>query len=322
MKPESGRRARHPECRFRHRSWSACVALATAATWLSLASCAPSQHEGILVDTRPVKGIQVFDGWIGEHGPYAMFVDTGVDPSVVDEALARRIGLAIDDRSVGEAEGGGDDRGLEVRPATITDLSIAGRPLGSVDALAADLSSFASALEVDLKAILGYSFLKQCVVRFDLRHNRLSISESIGMLPPVDMQVTERVSFPLRFNSGSDPIPVFRMTLGDESFVVSLDTGKSKGLEFFLGTEQRLGIRSKIEALSTSERLGARGERTVETGSLEGLAIGPMRLPRMPVSIGRTSQEGETREGNAGNEVFRDLVVTLDYLGGEIIFER
>ena len=100
------------------------------------------------------------------------------------------------------------------------------------------------------------------------------------------------------------------------------DIVKSKGLEFFLGTEQRLGIRSKIEALSTSERLGARGERTVETGSLEGLAIGPMRLPRMPVSIGRTSQEGETREGNAGNEVFRDLVVTLDYLGGEIIFER
>jgi hypothetical protein len=303
-------------------SWSARLALKVVAALLTLAACATGQGEGVSVDTRPVKGIQLFEGWIGEHGPYEMFVDTGVDPSVIDEALARQIGLPIDDRSVGEAEGAGDGAGLEVRSTSISELSIGGRSFGSVEALAADLSSFAAVMGVDLKAILGYSFLKRRVVRFDLQRERLDVAESIGSLPPMDLPLAQRVSFPLRFNSQNDPIPVFQMSLAGDGFLVSLDTGKSKGVEFFAAAEQRLGIRDRMVGLERSDRLGARGKRTVDSGSLAGLAIGPIQLGSLPVSLGRVPDEAGSREGNAGNAAFQGLVVTVDYVGGEIIFER
>jgi len=68
--------------------------------------------------------------------PLHMIVDTGVDPSIVDLAVADKLGLAIDRGDGGEASGFGDGKGAAVFPTSIDAIALAGRGFGRFDALA------------------------------------------------------------------------------------------------------------------------------------------------------------------------------------------
>ena len=58
-----------------------------------------------LVENQVVAGLT-----IGGRGPFVCLLDTAVDPSVVDLALARELGLAVRDDAPGEAAGQGSQR--------------------------------------------------------------------------------------------------------------------------------------------------------------------------------------------------------------------
>ncbi|MEZ5708958.1 MAG: aspartyl protease family protein [Blastomonas sp.] len=290
---------------------------------LLLASgCANYGRVASTIGTEPARGIQLFEASIGSVDDLKMFIDTGVDPSVVDEAHARRLGLPIDDTRVGEAEGSGDGEGLAVRFSSISGLNIAGVNVETFDALAADLSGFGSALGVDLVAILGHSFLKDRVVRIDYRTNELSVSDTAGNLPPLSIGVRERTELPFKANSDEDPIPVFEMTLDGQAFQVSLDTGKSGGVEFFGSLEERLQLANALRGGEQVTARGARGEREVLSGQVDGLAINSLQLGSTPASIGQRASDGGLREANAGNATFAGMVITIDYPNSRLVLER
>jgi len=277
----------------------------------------------VVTSSIELRGGQIIlDASIGDSLPQRFMVDCGVDPSVIDLNTARRLSIPVDTSSVGEAEGLGDGPGLEIMHAPIPEIKIAGTSLGEVDALAADLSRFGEALRMELAGILGYSFFDGRVVRIDYPAEQISIARSASDLPPPTTHVTERHLVPLRFLSDDDPIPVFDVIVNGQTITVTLDTGSSGGIELFAETVTRLGLEEARAEGVESSALGARGTRTITKGTLNNVGVGPLIISELEVRYSERGHSDDVRDGNAGNRLLRNFVVTLDYVDRQVIFER
>jgi predicted aspartyl protease len=259
---------------------------------------------------------------IGESAPQRFMLDCGVDPSVIDLTLARTLGIEIDETEVGEATGAGDGEGLAVMLSSIPDLAIQDMTFDPIVALAADISPFSEALGFPLAGILGHSFLENRIVRIDYPARQLTIGTDIGAFGPPATAVTERYVVPLKFNSEEELIPVFDLVINGEMVTVTLDTGSSGGLELSPSAVTRLSLEAEKAAGETTEALGARGLRTLTNGSLSDVGLGPFVIAELPTHFGERSLSAVAVEGNAGNKLFQNFVLTLDYVNGEVIFQQ
>jgi len=270
-----------------------------------------------------LRNVPLIEVEIAKSEPLLFLVDTGVDPSVIDAAVARRLGLPVDETKVGKASGTGDGAGLAVMQSSIVGLSVSGREYPPIEALAADLSSFGQALGTDLAGILGYSFFKNRVVRIDYRTSQIVFANAPENLPPLSPETKMQYRLPLVFNSKEDQIPVFDILVRGEAVTVSLDTGKSAGIEFYKPVADRLKIAELCTDAGVATRLGAQGNRRVTTGILPFVKLGPFTIEDAAVSFSGKIPDGESRrDGNAGNAFLQSFVVTLDYKNMQLIFER
>lgn len=264
----------------------------------------------------------IIDAAIGGSAPHRFMLDCGVDPSAIDQVLARDLGIEIDETEVGEASGAGDGPGLAVMESSIPGLVIGTMAFDPIAALAADLSPFGQALELPLAGILGHSFLAHHVVRIDYPARQVTIALHREALAPPATRVTRRLVVPLRFNSDDDPTPVFDLDIDGEIVTVTLDTGSSGGLELFPAAVERLGLEDEKASGEVTEALGARGLHKLTQGQLDKVGLGPFAISGLDTRFSERSAEGEIRDGNAGNELFQNFVLTLDYVNGEIVFEQ
>lgn len=264
----------------------------------------------------------IVEVYLAEGELLKFMLDTGVDPSAIDTAVADRLGVVVDKSVAGEAAGTGGGRGLVVMPAMIPVMTIGGTDFPPIDALAADLSGFGAALNIELAGILGRSFLEGRVVRIDYGAQRIDIAETRAALPPPMTPVRQSYSVPFDFNSEEDPTPVFEIMVEGQPVIVSLDTGSSGGIELFADAAQRLGLSGAAEAGEDVTALGARGERTLKRGLLENVGLGPFTVPELDVRFSDLGADGGVREGNTGNRLFRHFVLTLDYTRHELVFEK
>lgn len=295
----------------------ACIVAALS----TLASC-KTGGGFVIASAQESKGIMLIRASIKGSDTHAAFIDTGVDPSVVDVSFARALSLPVDESISDEAEGSGDGQGLQVMRATIEGLSLNSRQFDAIDAVAADLSSFGAALDSDLVLILGYSFLKDRIVRFDYQAGEIVIADSRRALRPPTTPVTREHRVPLRFNSAEDVIPLFEIRVQGEPVMVSLDTGKSGGIEFCGPVVDRLGLEWAADDAEQERRIGARGSRTVSAGILDLISVGPFAVENAKVSFSDKKLSDGVREGNAGNAFLRHFVLTVDYVNGELVFAQ
>ena len=269
-----------------------------------------------------VRNVPLVEASVGKSRSLKFMIDTGVDPSVIDVAAARRLGLPIDESEVGEASGSGDGPGLAIQRASIRDLSVGPTQYPPFDAVAADLCKFSDALGTELVGILGFSFLRMGVCRIDFRSGEIAFASASNRLPPLTSETTRSHRLPLRFNSEEDPIPVFDIVVAGETVTVSLDTGKSGGIEFYRPVAEQLRIAERTSNAGEAKRLGARGSRTVSTGVLPAVTLGPFTVKDAPVSLSKKAPSNEARQGNAGNSFLRNFVITIDYINKELTFEQ
>ena len=257
----------------------------------------------------------------GQEG-YLFLLDSAVDPSVIDAAVAAQFGLVSEDAPTAEAEGAGDGPGLAIRPASISGMSISGIAFDEFLALSADLSRFSERLEFDLAGILGYSFLTGCVTRIDYRQRSVEIAQSADALPPIAGLRGERLILPLKFISEEDLIPIVEIRVGDENIPVSVDTGSSLGVELYESAVALLGLGEERDKGEKREILGARGEAEVTKGELDAVSIGPFNVQNVPATFSSRQHDPSERMGNLGNAFLENFVLTLDYVEGRIILQQ
>lgn len=96
----------------------------------------------------------VLDAAMNGESDFSFLLDSAVDPSVVDAELAESYNLIVSEETR-QAEGAGDEEGLDIQLAKIAGLSVGGAAFEPIEAVAADLSSFDDALSRDIAGILG-----------------------------------------------------------------------------------------------------------------------------------------------------------------------
>lgn len=249
-------------------------------------------------------------------------LDSAVDPSVIDDAVAAQFELVSEDSPVAEAEGAGDGTGLAIRPASISGLSIGGVEFDEFPALSADLSPFSERLEIDLAGILGYSFLKNRVTRIDYQRRSVEIAPSVDALPPIVGLGDERLVVPLQFMSTEDLIPVVEIRVGSEAIPVSVDTGSSIGVELYESAVALLGLEKARDEGEKNEIFGARGAAEITKGVIDSVSIGPFVVLNAPAIFSSRKHNPSERMGNVGNAFLEHFVLTLDYVEGRIIIQQ
>jgi predicted aspartyl protease len=239
---------------------------------------------------------------LGGRGPFTSLLDVAVAPSVVDLALARELGLPIEETAPGEAAGLGTGRAT-FYPSELPDLQIGDHLVGSIEAVAADLASLGAKLGRPLHAILGQSFFDDRIVQFDYGRKRLTLD------PPT---IEGGVSLPIE--GAADLTPVVPVTVNGREVPVVLDTGSSLTLGIYLDAVEELGLAPALEAATPRTLTGARGTAEAYEGIVDSLALGDIRLQRVPtVFLPRPGGDPAGALGNLGNGFLQHTILTLDY---------
>src|SRR5688500_14997447 len=117
----------------------------------------------------------VVEIFLARRGPFTSLLDVAVAPSVVDMALARELGLPIDETAPGEAAGQGAGTAT-FYPSELPDLQIGEHLVGIIEAVAADLAPLGARLGRPLHAILGQSYFEGRVVQFDYARQQVTLN--------------------------------------------------------------------------------------------------------------------------------------------------
>ena len=220
-------------------------------------------------------------------------LDVAVAPSVVDLALARELGLLIDETAPGGGGRTGRRESDVLNPSELPDLQIGEHFVGSIEAVAADLAALGARLGRPLHAILGESFFVGRVVQFDYAHQQVELD------PPT---VEEGFSVPIE--GAEDLTPVVPVTVNGRDVPVVLDTGSSLTLGIYLDAVDELGLATPRDAATPRTVAGARGEVEAYEGAVASLAA-----PRCtPGACRRSSCRGRQLPtcalGNSGTASF------------------
>jgi hypothetical protein len=255
--------------------------------------------------------------------PLFALLDTGVDPSIVDLARARALGLPVDTAHGGNGDGFGKGK-PQVFPATITGLKIGGRAFRDVEALTLDMAPISKGFRRAVDAVLGYSFLKDKTVLIDYPAATLTILSGAKEADALTRSCRKHTSLPLVF-LGDIPWPVIsQFRIGAVTAPVTLDTGSSREIGFFQTASQVKGIRDALNVTGTDVGTAIGGKITSRAAILRvPVGFGPFVLPAgEKVSLLPTNGKSDKVVANLGNAALAKLTpkLLLDYAGKTVGF--
>lgn len=249
-----------------------------------------------------VRSLVVVQVRVQEQGPFSCLVDTGANPSVIDLALARKLGLPLSSEA-GAAEGIGSDH-VKVY-ATEMVAAVGGSLASRSAAVAVDLSALSRAFGRPIECLLGQSWLATRVIEIDYPR---------GVLRQVQSRRSEAAcsTMPMRFWMDDDLMPLVTIQVNGHDVAVSLDTA-SNGVVKLYPAEAK-SARVEVEPASGGSVTGVRGRAEVSTGRAARVQFGPLTLSDARIVVGeRNEGESAGRSGNLGNGLLRLGVLTLDY---------
>jgi hypothetical protein len=299
------------------------IALAIALVSTTAAQSLPRTRSGAAAQTVP------FDFSHRELGlnisvngkPLYVLLDTGVDPSVIDLARAKALGLPVQYGQGGEGSGEGNGH-AHVFPATIKTLVIDGQAWGDVDALAMDMAGLSKSYGKPLDGVLGYSFLVDKTVLIDYPASTVTFYTGSHPVEAAMKSCKLHYATPLVFANADDRIPVLAdFRFGDAKARISLDTGSSRGISLFPAGLDLKGVRAAIVHTGNVNGAGARGGFTTEGGRLNlSVGVGDFIHPAGSEITLMPDQSKPGIAANLGNPTFADMQVKLviDYPGKKL----
>ena len=246
-----------------------------------------------------------------------MLLDTGVDPSVVDFETATELGLPIDKSQSGNAEGRGNDK-VVVFPTSIIDLKVGEKNYGTIEALTLDLGKLGEPLGKKLHGILGYSFLKDKIIRINYSDKTIHIAETqedLDKFISKDAYTTEFVT------DGEDMIPILTsFEMNGKKFKASLDTGSSLNVQVYMHHRENFQI--TLDTLESSQIIGAQGKKKIYKSIVNNFSIDDYKFMNDTISVSTIKNENQLRMGNIGNKFLDNFIVTFDYLNKRVVLEK
>ena len=234
-------------------------------------------------------------------------VDTAVDPSVIDRAVAKDLGLERLAEE-GAIEGVGS-QATTAFPVSIPKFHVGSQKYGPLEALVIDMSRLSARFGGPLHGVLGYSLLRDHAVLIDYPTN--SITFYAGAAPDEPKGCRHSHRFPLRFLSDEDKlilVPGFR--IGGVELVAMLDTGSSNNLRVEEDAPAVAPIRNLLPKGAATTVVGARGTATQRVGVLKAaVTLGPFQVDETEVAL--VGGRNPAVPVNIGNRFLRTIGASL-----------
>src|SRR5207249_4557206 len=108
---------------------------------------------------------------VGGKGPFNMLIDTDTDPSAIDSAAAKELGLDVGAR--GSLAAGGGTEANVVYPTRLPTVELGGITMRDVVAAMIDLKKLSARIGKPIQGVLGYSFLKDRIIQIDYPNSKI-----------------------------------------------------------------------------------------------------------------------------------------------------
>jgi predicted aspartyl protease len=257
---------------------------------------------------------------IGGKGPYSMLVDTDTDPSAIDLATAKELGLGLDSRSY-TATGGGS-QAQTVQPTRLPSVELGTIVAREVMAGAIDLKKLSAKLERPIHGVLGYSFLKDRILQIDYAASKLRFfTESPYAGIQNQPNTVNKIAMPFRYDNG---VLIDSVFINGQKLKATLDTGSSGMFALTPEAVAILGLEDQAQDGAGEKSVGYNGEYETKSGVLKSVRIGRLSLESAPASFwpAGTGHDKEKFQVNIGNGFFKFYLVTFDFRGKIVVFEQ
>lgn len=195
---------------------------------------------------------------VNGQGPYDFLLDTGSTTSVVDDELAKELGLKpLQHTAIRTAHG--TER---VPIARVHEMRVGPRSTETVLVLLSKMEGVRS-LDESIRGILGFNFLSRFRYTVDYQHEKLRFEDGVVAGTRVPFDASDRAVV---------------LTMENRRFL--LDTGASGVFVF-----RAEGLDVEINARTVTRVTTNAGRRVSRSGWLNSLAIGDVSLNHVPVTL-------------------------------------
>ena len=257
---------------------------------------------------------------IAGKGPYSMLLDTDTDPSAIDLATARELGLKLDSTRL-PAGGGGTEARL-VQLTRLSTVELGAVVAKDVPAGAIDLTKLAAKLERPIHGVLGYSFLKDRIVQIDYAASTIrfyTVTPYIGIQNSPN--TVNKIAMAFRYDDG---VIIDSVYINGEKLKATLDTGSSGTFALTPEAVALLGLEEAEQNGPVEKSVGYNGEYESKSGLLKSVRIGRLSLEGAPAAFWspKTGHDKKNYQVNIGNGFFKDYLMTFDFRGKMVVFEK
>ena len=255
-------------------------------------------------DTRIFLGGEVN----GQQTP--MLLDSGASLTVLDRAFATKLGLT-GGRPVAVQGAGGNERGEIYRGLSLKAGNIA---FTGLTIAVMDLGLVGKALGRPVPVVLGRDLFMSSIVSIDFERQSISFAPRKNFVPPTSgKEVPLRRRGPLHIL----PVRIGRLPPHDAIFDLGNNGAISLSLEYHRSMPYFAGLPS-----ATAMGGGVGGLHEVKRVTLPSVEIGGARFDNVPAQLGALADGPYAGLANAGIQLFRPFVLTLDLAGDRMWLER
>lgn len=253
-------------------------------------------------------GVITVEAKVNGQGPFPFVFDTG-SANVISEALAKKLGLAVQSQSKAAAFGGD----IEVASAHIESLQIGSLKLTDQNVHVVQSSPFVPSIPVGL---LGYEFLRRFAVQIDYANCRLTFFDGPG--------------FHYSGAGSRLPLSVARGLFEVDGQVdrfparLQLDSGSDQALVLFTGfVQQHKLVQFYHPRLSGVSSYGFGGLTKAWITRIGSLRLGhfEVKAPVTDLSMDSAGVATEAIAGNIGAGILRRFTVVFDALHQQLFLE-
>ena len=257
---------------------------------------------------------------VNGKGPFNMMLDTGTDPSAVDIATAREIGLKLD--AVGSrATGGGTGVNL-VYGTKLPLVELGGITAKNLEAAAIDLTKVSERLGKPLHGVLGHSLLNGRIVQIDYPNRVVRFySQPLFSKTRNQLNTAKRTMVSFRY---ADNVLIDEVSVNGKKVVASVDTGSNGTFDLTPAAVSYLGLEEEVNNARVATDVGYNGVSENRAGTVSNVTIGGISVDTPAVRFfGKGTGRDKRPWGlNLGNAFLKDFVVTIDYRSKLITLEK
>jgi predicted aspartyl protease len=257
---------------------------------------------------------------IAGKGPFNMLFDTDTDPSAIDLATARELGLKLGSKGY-QGTGGGTETNL-VYPTNIPGVELGTVTAKEVFAAAINLTKLSGKLGRPIHGVLGYSFLKNRIFQIDYAASKIRF---YGESPYPGIQnsrnTVDRTVVAFRYEN---EVLVDSVFVNGQKVRATLDTGGSNTFALTPEGITTLGLSEDGRNAKAELSAGYNGEFESKIGTLKSVRIGGLSVDSPPVSFwsAGTGHDKKKYQVSIGNGFFKNYLVTFDFRSKIVVFEK